>query len=660
LPWLNVAKILCDDVVSLWAKGTVIFPVFDAEGFLRWVITCQKRSSQSQGKSIAHRFGAVTSGNECQTHINMKPKFQNEPTDRLQRASQSVAALRRRLSRFFLALAALALTSGVARAGVAYGTINNFDTVNDTGVECHGFEIEIEDLHSADITYTYSWNHYGTPRITEDNSNPLRPRVRIRYESAKNADGTWAAYTAIPAGPILPTDGHQFTNPNTNFGGEHFGAGYRGSPTNVTYHWLIDDGTGALVLGPAVNVATPVFTYFPPGAGAPAQVAAVIAPPDAPHVREFGPASWVKGIITTSHNNREVKLRNLVSDDPHDPDDKNWRNGEPDEVETEWQLLQTEFNAGNGNHNRNGHMAGAPEDLDNGDEIITRRYEFYKYVGPIDPETGEAQSDSVGADGIHGIAEYADTVVVGDFFGSQMSAFDNEQPVGLIDHLPDGEINVPYAARTMVIAAVPFTAKTTGELPDGMSFNAANGELSGTPTGSGIFTFDVRVTATNNPVQMKTYTFAIAAAGEALPPHSTVDTRASPLDRGTTTGSGFYTNNTTATVTATPAAGFAFANWTDNGEVVSQSASYTFTNVLNRSLVANFVALPLLSFSQLPSGELAFTWPTNDTGLVLQQNANLDSPNWMAVTNAVTVAGTNNRVAISPLTGNHFFRLVRP
>ncbi len=56
--------------------------------------------------------------------------------------------------------------------------------MNDTSVECHGSEIELEDIHSTDITYTYSWNHYGTPGITEDNSNPLHPKVRIRYESA--------------------------------------------------------------------------------------------------------------------------------------------------------------------------------------------------------------------------------------------------------------------------------------------------------------------------------------------------------------------------------------------------------------------------------------------------------------------------------------------
>src|SRR6185295_1526960 len=139
------------------------------------------------------------------------------------------------------------------------------------------------------------------------------------------------------------------------------------------------------------------FTYFPPVVGVPAQVQAVIEPPEAPHLLEFGPAAWVKAIVTTGHNNNEVKLRDLVSDDPADPDDKNWRNGEPDEVEVEWQLLQTEFNQGNGhgNRNRNGHMVGAREDLDTGDKIITRRYEFYRYAGPIDPETGEAQSDSV-------------------------------------------------------------------------------------------------------------------------------------------------------------------------------------------------------------------------------------------------------------------------
>ena len=151
-----------------------------------------------------------------------------------------------------------------ARASIAYGSINNFDTVNDTGHECHGFEIELEDIHSTDITYTYNYNHYGVPKITEDNSVAGHPKCIIRWESKKNANGTWAAYTAIPAGPISPTQRPQFTNPAVNFGGEHFGAGYKAQPTAVKYNWLIDNGAGALVHGGAVQVSTPTFTYYPP------------------------------------------------------------------------------------------------------------------------------------------------------------------------------------------------------------------------------------------------------------------------------------------------------------------------------------------------------------------------------------------------------------
>ena len=50
---------------------------------------------------------------------------------------------------------------------------------------------------------------------------------------------------------------------------------------------------------------------------------------------------------------------------------------EPAEVEVEWKLLQTEFaNAAN----PKGVLQGAAEDLPEGDEIITRRYEFYKFT----------------------------------------------------------------------------------------------------------------------------------------------------------------------------------------------------------------------------------------------------------------------------------------
>jgi hypothetical protein len=90
-----------------------------------------------------------------------------------------------------------------------------------------------------------------------------------------------------------------------------------------------------------------------------------------------------------------------VSADPNDPNFKDWRNGEVDEVEVEWQLFQTDFNAGVG-AGANGEIVGAAEDLPNGDEKITRRYDSYKYVGPIDAETGEALAADVAEYRRHG------------------------------------------------------------------------------------------------------------------------------------------------------------------------------------------------------------------------------------------------------------------
>src|SRR4051794_679944 len=165
----------------------------------------------------------------------------------------------------------LLLAGNHARASIAYGTINNFDTVNDTSNVCHGFEIELDDCRSADITYCYSYNHYGTPHIREDTlSVPGHTNCFVRYASVYS-NGVWSAYTAIPTGPIAPTLGHSFTNPGTNFGGEHFGVGFYGNPTAIKYNWLLDDGAGNLVHGPPVLVSTPVFTYYAPAGGVPAQ-----------------------------------------------------------------------------------------------------------------------------------------------------------------------------------------------------------------------------------------------------------------------------------------------------------------------------------------------------------------------------------------------------
>ena len=59
-------------------------------------------------------------------------------------------------------------------------------------------------------------------------------------------------------------------------------------------------------------------------------------PPPAPPVLQFGEATWVKDIQTTSHNAETVGLRDLVDPEPENAVAKNWANGEPAEVKTEW------------------------------------------------------------------------------------------------------------------------------------------------------------------------------------------------------------------------------------------------------------------------------------------------------------------------------------
>ena len=63
----------------------------------------------------------------------------------------------------------------------------------------------------------------------------------------------------------------------------------------------------------------------------------------------------------------------------------------------------------------------------------------------------------------------------------------------------------------------------------------------------------------------------------------------SPEEGGTVTGGGTYYQDATAVLVATANEGYAFVNWTENDEVVSTEATYSFTVTGDRTLVANFV-----------------------------------------------------------------------
>ena len=68
----------------------------------------------------------------------------------------------------------------------------------------------------------------------------------------------------------------------------------------------------------------------------------------------------------------------------------------------------------------------------------------------------------------------------------------------------------------------------------------------------------------------------------------TIAATANPSNGGTVSGMGEYDYGASCTLTATANTGYTFANWTENGSVVSNNATYTFNVNNNRSLVANF------------------------------------------------------------------------
>ena len=96
---------------------------------------------------------------------------------------------------------------------------------------------------------------------------------------------------------------------------------------------------------------------------------------------------------------------------------------------------------------------------------------------------------------------------------------------------------------------------------------------------------------------------------------------------GTVSGAGTYPEGSEITLSAMPAEGCIFVNWTENGEVVSANASYQFTVAASRTLVANF-ARPC------PAGALQGVFSVGESTTVYFSQGNLqyigsaETPYW--------------------------------
>ena len=115
----------------------------------------------------------------------------------------------------------------------------------------------------------------------------------------------------------------------------------------------------------------------------------------------------------------------------------------------------------------------------------------------------------------------------------------------------------------------------------------------------------------------------ILAIGEVVPTNYNITATANPSNGGSITGGGTYQDGATVTLTATPAKGYEFEKWTENGTTVSTQAAYTFTATKNRSLVANFkVANPKIQFADAAVKAICVTnWDTNGDGELSETEA---------------------------------------
>ncbi len=294
-----------------------------------------------------------------------------------------------------MALAAatiLAAAPGLAMASVI-GVLSNFDVINDTGHTGHGFEIELEGLHSSDITDTFGGagrgfpsgrgfnpstavERYGAPTVTEYSLGSVFG-VKVTYQGVFDGSN-WDFGT--PSGTFVTPGDNCWTGgglPGAGYGAgtpcDHFGVGTAGNATKTTYSWLVETNTPGVLSNGVANLPAPVWSVQPnpapnpdPAVPAPPVVVAQVIAPQPEGGNSFGDALWVK--VYTTELDAEVRLEDLVGGNPVVDQAK---------TEIEWQLLQVEFGTPGSGQLESG--LGVPVGANAAS--ILRRYEFFSYAG---------------------------------------------------------------------------------------------------------------------------------------------------------------------------------------------------------------------------------------------------------------------------------------
>jgi hypothetical protein len=341
------------------------------------------------------------------------------------------------------AATAIAFGSPLASAGII-GSLANFDVVNDTGKPAYGFEIEIDDpsFDHTKLTSVFGYDRnfglpggpgavvrYGVPSITDLAGGG----VLIRYGGVLGGVSTPSGPYNTSGESCWPLGGGWSTAASC----DHFGVSTLGQPSSTKYSWLVETSPGVLGQQTA-SIPAVSFAYTPPPAPQqpPVLNAAIAAEAPNPENPEneglWGEALWVK--VFTTQVDHEIDLGNLFRGDADQ---------EKAEIETEWRVLQKAPAGENGGDE----MDDKDLPLDGKAKAVIRRYEFYKYQGPL-TEEGEADCNSACEKNPLGLG------YVGDFVGAQMAGFNVNELQGPIALVPEPRTYALMLAGLGAIGAV--------------------------------------------------------------------------------------------------------------------------------------------------------------------------------------------------------------